>query len=219
VTLAVSVLDVRCAPEGLIWGTDRATGELTVRIPSVTDTTTHFLPAMAFRTDPVVGVIGVAPPVGTVPNSTPGRHGGNLDCADIKAGARVYLPVTVPGALFACGDVHALQADGEVAGMGIEVAGEVIVGLQLRPRTLSAWPIVEQSGHFAVLTAAVTLDEAADLAVAAARDLLKDQLGVSDADALMLQSMLCDLRISQIVDPLKGARVCIPRSLLGELRF
>ena len=58
-----------------------------------------------------------------------------------------------------------------------------------------------------------------DLAVGAARDLLVEQLGVSDAEGLMLQSLLCDLRVNQIVDPLKGMRVSIPRTLLKQLCF
>lgn len=217
-TLAVEILDVTCADRGLIWAADRRTGELTVRIPEITGEHVTF-GNLTIPLDPVIGVMGVAPPSSTIPNTTPGRHGGNMDCADLKSGSTVYLPITVPGALFGCGDLHALQADGEVAGMGIEVSGEVLVSLSLRPRIVSPWPVVEHAGHFAVLTAAVTLDEAADLAVSAARDLLVDQLGVSDPDALMLQSMLCDLRISQIVDPLKGTRLCIPRSLLAELIF
>jgi amidase len=218
-TLAATILEVNCAPRGLIWSTERRSGLLSVRIPEIDEQQVGFAPGMSFPLDPMIGVIGVAPPTGEIPNTTPGRHGGNLDCADIKPGATVHLPVTVPGALFGCGDIHALQADGEVAGMGIEVSGEVLARLELLPRILSPWPIVEQTEHFAVLTAARTLDEAADLAVAAARDLLMDQLGVEDADALMLQSMLCDLRVSQIVDPLKGARVCIPKSLLPVLEW
>lgn len=218
-TLVAELLAINCADKGLLWSTDRRTGEMTVRIPALEGQTVAFAPGYDFPLDPMVGVIGVAPPLGTIPNTTPGRHGGNMDCADIKAGARVYLAVTVPGALFGCGDIHARQADGEVAGMGIEVTGEVLARLDLQPRILSPWPIVETPEHFAVLTAARTLDEAADLAVDAARDLLMDQLGVSDADALMLQSMLCDLRVNQIVDPLKGARVCLPKSLLTELKF
>ncbi|MEN6403811.1 MAG: acetamidase/formamidase family protein [Armatimonadia bacterium] len=213
-TLAVEVIQVSCAERGLIWATERSTGLLSVRIPEIDGAQVGFAPGMSFPFDPMIGVIGVAPPTGAIPNTTPGRHGGNLDCADIKPGATIYLPVTVPGALFGCGDIHALQADGEVSGMGIEVAGEVLVRLDLLPRIVSPWPVVEQAGHFAVLTAASTLDEAADLAVAAARDLLRNQLGVDDAEALMLQGMLCDLRVNQIVDPLKGARVCIPKSLL-----
>lgn len=218
-TLVAQVLRITCQERGLIWGTDRQTGVLSVRIPEVSEEQVGFAPGLSFPLDPMIGVIGVAPPTGDIPNTYPGRHGGNLDCADIKPGALVYLPVTVPGALFGCGDIHALQADGEVAGMGVEVRGEVLVRLELLPRIMSPWPVVEQAEHFAVLTAAATLDEAADLAVAAARDLLVEQLGVADAEALMLQSMLCDLRVNQIVDPLKGARVCIPKALLPRLKF
>ena len=46
---------------------------------------------------PMVGVIATAPdgePVGT---AYVGRHGGNLDCNLIAEGARVHLPVRVPG--------------------------------------------------------------------------------------------------------------------------
>jgi acetamidase/formamidase len=37
-------------------------------------------------------------------------------------GSTLYYPVFVPGALFSCGDGHAAQGDGEVAGTAIETA-------------------------------------------------------------------------------------------------
>lgn len=218
-TLRVDVLEVTCAPQGLIYGVDRRTGLIELRVPQISGQTVRFSEDMSFTLDPVVGVIGVAPASGEIPNSTPGRHGGNMDSSEVKAGATVYLPVTVSGALFGCGDIHALQADGEVCGMGIEVPGEILVRLSLLPRILCPWPMVEWPGHVSVLTAAATLDAAADLAVAATRDLLIDQAGVSDADSVMLQSMLCDLQVNQIVDPLKGMRVRIPRAILPQLRW
>jgi amidase len=218
-TLRVDILEVSCAPRGLIYATDRRTGMVELHVPEIDADNARFSDDLTFPLDPMIGVIGVAPATGEVPNTTPGRHGGNMDSIEIKPGAVVYLPITVPGALFGAGDVHALQADGEVCGMGIEVASEVLVRLSLLPRIVSPWPLVEWPDHVAVLTAALTLDEAADLAVAAARDLLVEQLGVSDAEGLMLQSMLCDLRVNQIVDPLKGMRVSIPRTLLKQLRF
>ncbi|WP_443192401.1 acetamidase/formamidase family protein, partial [Pseudomonas indica] len=49
----------------------------------------------------------------------PTRAGGNLDVRQLTAGATLYLPVQVPGALFSVGDAHASQGDGEVAGTGI----------------------------------------------------------------------------------------------------
>jgi amidase len=218
-TLRVELLEVTCAPQGLIYGTDRQTGLIELRVPQISGDVVRFSEAHRFPLDPVVGVLGVAPATGDIPNSTPGRHGGNLDSVELKAGAVAYLPVTVPGALFGAGDIHALQADGEVCGMGIEVPGEILVRLSLRPRIICPWPLVEWPDHVSVLTAAATLDEAANIAVAAARDLLIGQIGVSDADSVMLQSMLCDLRINQIVDPLQGARVVIPRSVLPELHW
>lgn len=217
-TLVAEILDITCADRGIVYATDRRTNVLQVRIPGITGDTVAVADGLTFALDPVIGVIGVAPSYGEVPNSTPGRHGGNLDCCDVKCGAKVYLPVGVSGALFGCGDIHALQADGEVCGMGVEVAGEVRVRLSLLPEVYCPWPVVETLSHFAVLTAAHTLDEAAHQAVDAARTLLVERGGYSDPDALILQSLLCDLRINQIVDPLVGVRACLPRTVLPALR-
>lgn len=216
-TLVAEILGVTCADRGIVYAVDRRTNVLQVRIPVVSGDTVTLADGLTFPLDPVIGVIGVAPSYGEVPNTTPGRHGGNLDCCDVKCGAKVYLPVGVPGARFGCGDVHALQADGEVCGMGVEVAGEVTVRLNLLPEVYCPWPIVETPSHFAVLTAAHTLDEAARQAVDAARTLLVERGGYTDADGLILQSLLCDLRITQVVDPLVGARVCVPRTVLPGL--
>lgn len=217
-TLRVDVLAVTCAPRGIVYAADRRTGVLDLRAPEIGETT-GLSGDLRFPLDPVIGVMGVAPAAGEVPNTTPGRHGGNLDSTELRAGAVAYFPITVPGALFGAGDLHALQADGEVCGMGLEVAGEIVVRLSLLPRIICPWPLVQWPDHVSVLTAAPTLDEAADLAVAAARDLLVAQLGVTDAEAIMLQSMVCDLRVNQIVDPLKGMRVSIPRTVLPQLSF
>ena len=70
---------------------------------------------------PFLGVMGV-PPAEPGQHSTipPYWHGGNIDCRELVAGATLYLPVTVPGALFSIGDGHAAQGDGEVSGTAIE---------------------------------------------------------------------------------------------------
>ncbi len=82
---------------------------------------------------PFAGTVGVAP-------AEPGHHsvipprpvGGNMDVRDLTAGAVLYLPVEVPGALFSIGDTHAAQGDGEVCGTAIESAMEVV--RDARPR-------------------------------------------------------------------------------------
>lgn len=45
-----------------------------------------------------------------------------IDAACATVGATLYFPIFVPGALFSCGDGHAAQGDGEVAGTAIETA-------------------------------------------------------------------------------------------------
>ncbi|MDF3042113.1 MAG: hypothetical protein K0Q71_4819, partial [Thermomicrobiales bacterium] len=68
---------------------------------------------------PMVGVIGTAPADGMVYTAEPGPQGSNIDINAITVGARVHLPVHVPGALLAIGDVHASMGDGEVSGTGV----------------------------------------------------------------------------------------------------
>ncbi len=43
----------------------------------------------------------------------PHETGGNFDIKSLTAGATLYLPVQVPGALFSVGDAHFAQGDGE----------------------------------------------------------------------------------------------------------
>jgi acetamidase/formamidase len=57
---------------------------------------------------PFFGVMGVAPPPawGRITSLIPRAMGGNLDNKELGAGAKLCLPVFVPGALFSCGDGH-----------------------------------------------------------------------------------------------------------------
>lgn len=65
----------------------------------------------------------------TVP---PRESGGNIDHKDLTRGARVYLPVFVPGAKLSLGDLHFCQGDGEITFCGaIEMAGWVDLGVGL----------------------------------------------------------------------------------------
>ena len=68
-----------------------------------------------------------------------GDFGGNLDAADVTAGATIHLPVFRPGALFYFGDFHALQGDGEIAGSGLESTADVT--FQFDPDQRQAHPL------------------------------------------------------------------------------
>ena len=90
---------------------------------------------------PFFGVMGVAPPPvwGRITSVIPRAMGGNLDNKELVAGAKLYLPVFVPGALFSCGDGHGVQGDGEVCVTAIETALQGRFGLTCA--RICAWTI------------------------------------------------------------------------------
>jgi acetamidase/formamidase len=105
---------------------------------------------LEFPAEPMLGCIGVAPEGDFSPTSTPsGSYGGNLDYNRIQQGASVYLPVFHPGGLLFLGDGHALQADGEPTGTGIEVSMDVEFSVDIQknagltgPRVVTADSII-----------------------------------------------------------------------------
>jgi len=113
--------------------------------------------------NPMIGVIGTSPGKDekAVPCGTPASHGGNMDTKVIKEGSSLYLPVKVPGAMLAMGDLHAAMGDGEVVVTGIEIAGEVTVKVDLiKDKDLSD-PIVETEAAFYTIASGTDLDAAA----------------------------------------------------------
>src|SRR5579871_5991994 len=86
-----------------------------------------------FPAIPMLGCIGVAAPGDFAPTSGPaGSYGGNLDYNQVREGATVILPVYHPGALLYVGDGHALMADGEPTGNGIETSMDVEFSVDVR---------------------------------------------------------------------------------------
>jgi len=82
--------------------------------------------SLEFTAQPMLGCIGVAPEGDFSPTSGPsGPYGGNIDYNQIVEGSTVHLPVYQEGALLYVGDGHALQADGEPLGTGIETSMDV----------------------------------------------------------------------------------------------
>jgi amidase len=168
---------------------------------------------------PMIGVIGVAPAQGEVPNGTPGPHGGNMDCLLIAAGASLYLPVGVEGALFGAGDLHAAMGDGEIVVCGAESAGEVRFAARVVDLPGLPTPFVENEAVVATIAAAATADEAASQATHRMAQFLTQFAGLPLNDAGMLMSLAGQLRFCQIVDPLKTVRFEFPKQVLRQRGF
>lgn len=168
---------------------------------------------------PMIGVIGVAPEGEPVNCGTPGKHGGNMDNTAIAAGATLYFPVSVDGALFGCGDMHAVMGDGEVSVSGAEAAGYATVTLTALPELSVPNPLIENDTHFGIIVSAESLDKAAELAVQQMVDLLASRTNESEADLVMLLSLVADVRVCQMVDPEKTVRFMVPKYVLDAIGF
>jgi acetamidase/formamidase len=176
---------------------------------------------------PFAGTLGVAPGEPGFHSVVPPRRvGGNMDIRDLAAGAVLYLPVEVAGALFSIGDTHAAQGDGEVCGTAIESAMAVTVTLDLikgtaprMPRFTTPGPVtrhLDGSGYEVTTGIGPDLMAAARDAVSGMIDLLSAQHGMPADDAYMLCSVCGDLRISEIVDvPNWVVSFYIPRSVFA----
>ncbi|MBI1788041.1 MAG: acetamidase/formamidase family protein [Acidobacteria bacterium] len=99
---------------------------------------------MEFPARPMLGCVGVAAPGDQAPpSSISGSYGGNLDYNVIGEGATVILPVYHTGALLYMGDGHALQADGEPTGTGVETSMDVEFSVEVRKNAGLSGPRVE----------------------------------------------------------------------------
>lgn len=167
----------------------------------------------------MIGVIGTAPAGEAVDTGTPDLHGGNMDCKRIGAGATLYLPVNVEGALLAMGDLHAVMGDGEVCVCGAEIAGEVTVRVTVVKGASLPLPFLVTKDAAMAIYSAKGLDAAAEGTTLRMRSFLIDAVGMKPYEAGMLLSLAGDLRICQAVDPNKTCRMELPLSILEQLGY
>ena len=224
-TLQIEILDIEIATEGIMRsGPNKGilghkfTEEFTKRI-SVKDGHAIFSKDLHLPINPMIGVIGTAPMGDPIPSITPGSHGGNMDCKEIKKGTTLFLPVFVEGGLLAIGDLHALMGDGEVVVCGLEIPGKVTVRITLRKNLHLTHPLLQTQTHWMNIISAQTLDEASKLATDHMHDFLTSQTRMSAEDAGLLLSLTGNLRICQIVDPLMTVRMEMPRTILNAYGF
>jgi amidase len=156
---------------------------------------------VSFPRRPMVGFIGLTPASGAHGTLVGGSYGGNMDTNLLTTGARLFLPVEVPGAGLHVGDLHAAMGDGEVYMTGVEVAGEVSITVHrvpatdLKGRTLPL-PLLETADSLIPITTGETLDLAARAALAAGMTILTEWAGLDAIDAGFFLSAACNLRIS-----------------------
>ena len=185
-----------------------------IKIIPIKGDTAYFSKNIQLPINKMIGVIGVAPKSGDIPCGVPDLHGGNMDCKEIKEGATLMLPVNVPGALLAMGDLHAIMADGEIGVTGLEVAGTVIVTIDIIKNKKLPLPMIWNDSKVITIASDANLDKAVEMAVGNMVKFLTETEGFAVEDAIMLITLVADVRICQVVDPKKTVRVEFPKGYL-----
>lgn len=181
---------------------------------AVKDGVAHFSEDIQIPCDPMIGVIGVAPPHEAIPCGEPGCHGGNMDNTKIREGAVLYLPVFHEGALLAVGDVHACMGDGEVMVSGLEIPAEVTVTVEVLKGISIKNPMLEDTESCYTIASDADLERAIMIAVKDMAKLVMKKKHMTLEEAGMLLSAMGNLQICQVVDPKRTVRMELKRSVL-----
>lgn len=160
--------------------------------------------------EPFCGCMGVAPQEpGRSTTIAPGKFGGNMDVRDLRIGTTMWLPIFVEGALFACGDCHTGQGNGELCGTGIESPMTVTLRLNVRKdvalkelqfQTTSPSAKTDTRGYHVTTANGPDLMENAKNAARYMIEWLVETHDLTPSQAYVLCSTAADLKISEIVD-------------------
>jgi len=200
------------------WIRRREWGLLT-RTVAIRDGFVEWSDALKLPIAPMVGTLGTAPAEEVFSNAWPGRYGGNMDVQEVCAGATLYLPVNVPGALLHIGDVHAIMGDGEInCGGGIECRALVTLSADLLPRPARMeWPRIVDATHITAVGCARPAEDAFRIAVEQLVYWMADTYGLAETEAFMLLSQVLEARATQLVDPLYTYVAKIRRDYLPNI--
>lgn len=192
---------------------------------------------------PHFGFVAVAPRESEIIDSIPpGYFGGNIDNWRAGKGAKIYLPVSVPGALLSIGDGHFAQGDGEINGTGLEcsLTGDIVIRLhkqrQLLPhlRGLGA-PLIETPDSWVIqgfsfphylrdlgrnaqseVYGRSTVDLALRNAFQQVRRFLMDTYELAEDEALSLMSLAVDFGITQVADGNLGVHATVRKDMFAD---
>lgn len=161
---------------------------------------------------PFMGVMGMPPAEPGVHSTIPPRLcGGNIDCKELVAGSTLYLPITVPAALFSVGDGHAVQGDGEVSGVAIECPMErVDLTFHLRDDLRLTTPRAKTAAGWITFGFHENLNEASFMALDAMLALMNEQYQLPRPQALALASLVVNLHVTQIANGVFGIHALLP---------
>ncbi|GAA2658874.1 acetamidase/formamidase family protein [Paractinoplanes durhamensis] len=157
---------------------------------------------MELPLDPMHGTAGVAPAAfESRMTIVPDTHGGNMDTPELRAGVTAYFGVNVPGALFALGDGHCRQGDGEVCGTGVEAAMNTVLILDLIKGVATPTPRFESDDALMSAGSARPLEDAYRMSQHDLVTWTTALTGLDVLDAYQLISQAGEAPVGNVCDP------------------
>lgn len=150
----------------------------------------------------MLGCVGVAPRFDSPPISSRDEDyfGGNLDFAEVTAGATVLLPVNIPGALLYLGDAHAVQGDGELTGSALETSLDIEISVELLRGKRWKGPRIETDPYLMSLGLDGSLDAALARATSDLADWLEAEYKLGPEAVAPIFGTALEYRIAEIAD-------------------
>ena len=106
-----------------------------------------------------------------------------------------------PGALFALGDVHAVQGDGEIVGTGIEISADVVFRVELHQGRSIGWPRAQTPELIATLGNARPLDQCVQHATTEMLRWLAEDYGLDRQLAHVVLGQAVGYQLGNMFDP------------------
>ncbi|WEG11985.1 acetamidase/formamidase family protein [Pullulanibacillus sp. KACC 23026] len=165
---------------------------------------------------PFMGLMGMPPDEpGIHPTSPPRFCGGNIDCKELVAGSTLYLPIAVSGGLFSTGDGHGVQGDGEVACPALECPMDLVeLKLTVREEMHLKMPRANTPAGWITMGFDEDLNKAMVQALDGMLDLMTEFFGYERKEALALASLVVDLRVTQVVNGVRGVHAVLPHGAI-----
>jgi acetamidase/formamidase len=198
----------------VVWSLDRVHGQAFLETPG------PHLKQFKVPVSPMLGCVATAPlaAFGSPNSGDSGIFGGNLDFSQIAEGATLYLPVSVPGALFYLGDGHAVQGDGELNGNALETSMDVEFSVDVIPRRSAPAPRVESPTKIMAVGLGGSMDEAVRRAAANMTQWLEEDYKLTPPEIADVLGPAAEIRVSEVADRNAGVVLSLSKALLAPLK-
>lgn len=166
--------------------------------------------------NPFMGIYAMPPEESGIHITWPPRFcGGNIDCKELGKGSSLYLPIPVDGAYFFVGDGHAAQGDGEISCQAIECPIELVeLTFTVHKDMKLSMPVANTASGWISFGFHEDLNEAAIQAMDGIINLIGELFNLSRVEAIALGSTVVDLRVTQVVNGVKGVHAVLPHGAL-----